>query len=153
MMSELQQTQISLYDTDYNLWILETVKKLENKDFNSLDLENLIDEVLYLSKRDKRKLQSLLKRLFEHLLKLKYWQGEIERNKQHWRGEIVNFRQQIRYTLEDSPSLISYLIEKLNQSYQDARVIVSQKSGLPLNTFPANPIANIEQVLDENWWP
>jgi hypothetical protein len=153
MVAQLKAETQSLYDTDYNLWILETVKKLENQDFRSLDLENLIEEVLDLSKRDKRKLQSLLKRLCEHLLKLKYWQSEIERNKRHWRGEITNFRQQIQYQLEDSPSLKPYLAEIYTQCYQDARQIASQKSGLSLNIFPEKPIASLEQILDENWLP
>jgi hypothetical protein len=59
-MKEITQQQKNLYETDYNLWVLETVKKLENGEFASLDLENLIEEVLDLSKRTKRKLQSLL---------------------------------------------------------------------------------------------
>jgi hypothetical protein len=106
-----------------------------------------------LSKREKRKLQNLLKRLCEHLLKLKYWESEIERNKRHWRGEITNFRQQIQYQLEDSPSLKTYLVQIYTLCYQDSRQIESQKSGLPLNTFPEDPIALLEQILDENWLP
>jgi len=27
--------QVTLYDTDYNLWVLETVKQLEKRDFDS----------------------------------------------------------------------------------------------------------------------
>ncbi|MGI0483626.1 DUF29 domain-containing protein [Geminocystis sp. CENA526] len=153
MVAQLIKNKTNLYDTDYNLWILETVKKLEIRDFNSVDWENLIEEVLDLSKRDKRKLQNLLKRLCEHLLKLKYWEWEIERNKKHWRGEITNFRQQIQYQLEDSPSLKPYLAEIYSQCYGDSRKIASQKSGLPLNTFPESPIAPLEQILDENWLP
>ena len=80
MVLEFKQKQKNLYDIDYNLWVLETVKKLENGDFKYIDLDNLIEEVLDLSKRDKRKLDSLLTRLCEHLLKLGYWQGEKERN-------------------------------------------------------------------------
>jgi mRNA-degrading endonuclease RelE of RelBE toxin-antitoxin system len=153
MVAQLKTESKNLYETDYNLWVLETVKKLENRDLDSLDWENLIEEVSDLSKRDKRKLQNLLKRLCEHLLKLKYWQSEIERNKRHWRGEITNFRQQIQYQLEDSPSLKPYLTEIYTQCYQDGRQIASQKSGLPLNTFPEKPIAPLEQILDENWLP
>jgi hypothetical protein len=153
MVAQLKTESKNLYETDYNLWVLETVKKLENRDLDSLDWENLIEEVLDLSKRDKRKLQNLLKRLCEHLLKLKYWQSEIERNKRHWRGEITNFRQQIKYQLEDSPSLKPYLTEIYTQCYQDSRQIASQKSGLPLNTFPEKPLASLEQILDENWLP
>ncbi|MBF2057706.1 MAG: DUF29 domain-containing protein [Cyanobacterium sp. T60_A2020_053] len=153
MVQQLIKEEKNLYDTDYHLWVLETIEKLEKRDLDSLDWENLIEEVLDLSKRDKRKLQNLLKRLCEHLLKLKYWEGEMERNKKHWRGEITNFRQQIQYELEDSPSLKPYLAQIYSQCYEDSRKIASQKSGLPLITFPENPIANLEQILDENWLP
>jgi hypothetical protein len=66
----------TLYDADYNLRVLETVKQLESKDFESVDWENLIEEVSDLSRRDKRKLESSLTQLIEHLLKIKYWQSE-----------------------------------------------------------------------------
>jgi hypothetical protein len=153
MLEELKTQDKNLYETDYNLWVLDTVKKLEKGDFQQLDLENLIEEVLDLSRRDKKKLKSLLRKLFEHLLKITYWQSEIERNKRHWRGEITNFRQQIKDELEDSPSLKNYLSEILEQCYQDGREIASQKSGLPLNSFPEKTIASLEQILDENWLP
>lgn len=73
MLTQSNQLTKSLYDTDYHLWVLETLKNLENKDFDSLDLENLIEEISDLSRREKRRLESLLICLFEHLLKLKYW--------------------------------------------------------------------------------
>lgn len=143
----------TLYETDYHLWILETVQKLENRDFSNLDLENLIAEVSDLSKRAKRKLQSLLIRLIEHLLKLAYWESELDKNRGHWLAEIRNFRQQINLELEDSPSLKPYLLERLDDCYQKARAIASDRSQLPLQTFPEKPIANLEQILDEDWFP
>ncbi|WP_017293788.1 DUF29 domain-containing protein [Geminocystis herdmanii] len=153
MVAQLIKNQTNLYDTDYNLWILETVKKLENKDFNSVDWDNLIEEVLDLSKRDKRKLESLLIKLIEHLLILGYWQSEKERNKGHWEREILNFQQQIIRELEDSPSLKNHLKNKFLDCYQKGCKLASKHSQLPLNTFPENPIAPLEQILDENWLP
>ena len=150
-MTEVKQVSQSLYDTDYNLWVLETVAKLQAKDFENLDLENLVEEVLDLSKRDKRKLESLLARLFEHLLKLKYWESERERNQGHWEREITNFRLQIIRLLEDSPSLRSHLENRFTKLYQDGCQLASKRSQLPLNTFPSSPIGNLEQILDENW--
>ncbi|MEB3883624.1 DUF29 domain-containing protein [Lyngbya sp. CCY1209] len=152
-MPESTQQLKTLYDTDYNLWVLETVQKLESRDFDALDLENLIDEVLDLSRRDKRKLESLLTRLFEHLLKLAYWDSEIDENKNHWKREIRNFRKQINRELKASPSLKNYLSDRLSELYQDARELVSDISGLPVSHFPPTAIANLEQVLDENWFP
>ena len=153
MVAELIKNPKSLYDTDYNLWVLETVKQLENQDFKSVDWENLIEEVLDLSRRDKKKLQSLLIKLFEHLLKLKYWPSEYQYNKGHWEAEIRNFRQLIGLELEDSPSLKPYILEIFDKCYQKGRLIAADRSQLPLNTFPETPIANLEQVLDENWLP
>jgi signal transduction histidine kinase len=153
MVAELKSQEKTLYDTDYNLWVLETVEKLKNRDFNSLDLDNLIEEVLDLSRQDKRKIQSLLIQLFEHLLKLKYWEAERPYNKGHWEAEIRNFRQQINIQLEDSPSLRKHISEVFNDSYKKGRALASDRSQLPLNTFPENPIATVERALDENWLP
>jgi hypothetical protein len=91
--------------------------------------------------------------LIEHLLKLGYWEAEKERNESHWKGEIRNFRKQIKKELKASPSLKSYLQEIFEESYQDSREIVSDKSRLPLHIFPENPILPLEQILDENWLP
>ena len=80
MVIQLQTTAKKLYDTDYNLWVMETVDQLKNKNFDAIDLENLIEEVSDLSRREKKKLKSLLRNLLEHLLKLKYWEFEIIQN-------------------------------------------------------------------------
>ncbi|AFZ49054.1 DUF29 domain-containing protein [Dactylococcopsis salina] len=162
MVADSPQAQKQLYETDYHLWVVETVKKLQNREFETIDWENLIDEVSDLSRREKKKLKSLLRNLWEHLLKFKYWQNEWERNQSHWKGEIRNFRKQIRDELEDSPSLKNYLHDISAQCYEDAKAIVSDKSELPLDHFPENAmslcdcpkdIAPLEQVLDENWLP
>jgi hypothetical protein len=153
MVTQIKTENKSLYETDYNLWVLDTVKKLENRDLDSLDWENLIEEVLGLSRSDKRKLESLLTRLIEHLLKLGYWETEKERNRKHWKGEIINFRKQIKRLLRDSPSLKPYLKSVFEECYQDGREITTEKSELPLSTFPEEPIASLEQILDENWLP
>ena len=50
-------------------------------------------------------------------------------------------------------SLKHYLTEIFNGCYIDARKIVSKRSQLPLDNFPEKPIADLEQILDENWLP
>jgi len=153
MVTGSQKKQETLYEKDYNLWVLETIKKLENQDFNTVDWDNLLEELSDLSRREKRKLESLLMRLVEHLLKLKYWENEIENNRGHWEAEILNFRKQIKKELKASPSLKPYLFEIWNECYQDGREIAAARSQLPLETFPEQPIATLEQVLDQSWLP
>jgi len=153
MVTGSQKSQETLYEKDYNLWVLETIKKLENQDFNTVDWDNLLEELSDLSRREKRKLESLLMRLVEHLLKLKYWENEIENNRGHWEAEILNFRKQIKKELKASPSLKAYLLEIWEECYQDGREIAAARSQLPLETFPEQPIATLEQVLDQSWLP
>ncbi|PNW31517.1 UNVERIFIED_CONTAM: hypothetical protein BEN50_19790, partial [Euhalothece sp. KZN 001] len=122
----------------------------------------LIDELLDLSKREKRKIESLLIKLFEHLLLLQYWKLERERNRGHWEREIMNFRLQILRQLEDSPSLKNHLQDKFQQCYQDGCKLASKHSQLPRDTFPESAIAlcncpkdiaPLDQILDEDWLP
>ncbi|MBL1208934.1 DUF29 domain-containing protein [Geminocystis sp. GBBB08] len=153
MVAELIKNKTNLYETDYNLWILETVKQLENKNFNAVDWENLIEEVLDLSERKRRKMTSLLMKLIEHLLILQYWDSEKERNKSHWEREILNFRLQIMEELEDSPSLNNHLNNKFFDCYLKGCKLASKHFQLPLDRFPEKPIASLEQILDENWLP
>ncbi|MGK7881265.1 MAG: DUF29 domain-containing protein [Crocosphaera sp.] len=142
-----------LYETDYDRWVLQTVQQLQDKNYEAIDWENLIDEVMDLSRRQRDKLMSLLTRLFEHLLKLAYWESERDYNYRGWNGEIQNFRIQIKRLLKKSPSLKVYLVEIFEESYQDARKITIKKTGLDSTIFPDKPIANLEQVLDDDWLP
>jgi len=153
MVAESKQGQKQLYETDYHLWVIETIKKLQNREFEGIDWEDLIDEVSDLSRREKQKLRSLLKRLVEHLLKLKYWEFQVKDNETHWKREILNFRQQLQEILADSPSLKPYSKEIYPECYQKGRKLASTASGLPLASFPSEPIAPLEKVLEESWLP
>ncbi len=149
---ETKTTEKSLYETDFYQWIQSTVDKLEKQEYKDIDLENLIEEVACLGRKEKHSLKSLLTRLLEHLLKLAYWESEKEYNAYHWEGEILNFRIQLRDVIEDSPSLKPLAREILAKCYQDACKVVSKKSRLSLNTFPSNLNANLEQILDEDFY-
>jgi hypothetical protein len=150
MVAELRQMAETLYDRDYNLWVLETVKQLQHRDLDALDWDNLIEEVRDFSRRDQRKLESLLNRIFEHLLLIVYWQRELIHNQEHWEREVLTFRLQLNRLLKDSPSLRNYLENYLPEGYAKGRKLAAQ---LPLATFPEFPIASLDQVLDEDWWP
>ncbi|MEI6063788.1 MAG: DUF29 domain-containing protein [Pseudanabaena sp. ELA748] len=56
----------SLYESDYLLWIQETIAKLKNRDFENLDLENLIEEIEYLGRSQRKELESHLATLLAH---------------------------------------------------------------------------------------
>jgi hypothetical protein len=143
----------TLYEQDYYLWLEKTISLLENRQFSELDLENLIEEISDMGKSQRQSLKSYLTRLLEHLLKLAYWESELEYNRRVWKNEIRNFRLRIQQILEDSPSLKPYLSEIFSPCYQNARKLFLDISGIAQNLVSLNPIGTIEQVLDEDWFP
>ena len=74
-----------------------------------MDWGNLLDEIQDMGASQKRALRSYYYRLVEHVLKLRDWRAERDRNETKWRVEILNFRREIKDILEDSPSLKNYL--------------------------------------------
>ena len=152
MVTSTQPTTQTLYDQDYYLWIRTTINQLRTGQFSAVDLENLLEELETMGKSEKRAIESLLTKLLVHLLKLKCWDSERERNQGHWQGEVRTFRRQIKKSLKDSPSLKPYILEIFDECYQDARKEASDRSELPLDIFPLTPIASLEQILDETWF-
>lgn len=152
MVAQSQPATQTLYDRDYYLWLKTTINQIRTGQFSGVDLEHLIEELESMGRSQKRTVKSLLTKLFEHLLKLKYWETERERNQGHWKGEIRTFRRELKAELQDSPSLQPYILEVFEECYQAARLETGDRSQLPLDTFPITPIGSLEQILDENWF-
>ncbi|NMF56670.1 DUF29 domain-containing protein [Pseudanabaena yagii] len=93
----------SLYESDFLLWTQDTVAKLKAKDFDHVDLENLIEEIESLGKSEKKEIKSRLTTLLEHLIKRIYVDMPQEFN--GWERTIRNQRTEIEFLLDDSPSL------------------------------------------------
>ena len=153
MTAKTQLLPKTLYNQDYYLWLQDTIEQLQLGRISSLDLDNLIEELVNMGKSERRALESLLTRLLEHLLKLADWETEREYNQRVWKNEIRNFRLQIKKILKDSPSLKSYLTEVLPECYQDACNLFTDSSGIPSENIANISIATLEQILDENWFP
>ena len=153
MVTSTQPTTQTLYDQDYYLWIRTTINQLRTGQFSAVDLENLLEELETMGKSEKRAIESLLTKLLVHLLKLKCWDSERERNQGHWLGEIRTFRRQITKSLQDSPSLKPYILEIFDECYQDARELAADETGLPLYAFPKESPFSPEDTLNLDYLP
>jgi hypothetical protein len=140
----------SLYEQDTSLWVTETVNKLKAKDFENLDLENLIEEVEALGKSQRNATKSFLRRLIEHLLKRCY--VPLPECYIGWQREIRAFRNEIKDILEDSPSLKNFLLEIFPKIYASA--IASVREEYPQINFPDHWLEeyDINAVLNRNFW-
>ncbi len=139
-----------LYEIDDHQWLLETINLLKQKNFHELDLDNLIEELEYLARKDKAKVKSLLEQLIIHILLLEYWTNEYERNKNHWQCEVLAFRNQLEDRL--TTNLRNYLLEEMNNIYQRALKQVQIKTNYQVN-FPAKSPYSFEKLLSENFLP
>ncbi|NET73272.1 MAG: DUF29 domain-containing protein, partial [Sphaerospermopsis sp. SIO1G2] len=108
----------NLYEIDENLWLEETIKLLKSNRLAELDIDNLIEELENLGRRDKAKVASLLEQIIRHLLLLEYWQQEAQYNYGHWKAEIRSFRNQLKRHL--TTNLYQYLDKNLSSIYHDA---------------------------------
>ncbi|MFK0731034.1 MAG: DUF29 domain-containing protein [Gloeotrichia echinulata HAB0833] len=143
----------ALYSQDFYQWIQTTIQNIRNRELNSLDWENLLEELEDLGNEQKHQLENRLLVLLEHLLKLTYWHQERNYNSRGWKGTIIEQRKQLKKLLKRNPSLKPYLLEVFAEAYQDARDITIVKTGIEPEIFPLEPIVTPEQALDENWLP
>jgi hypothetical protein len=134
---------ITKYDRDYFEWSQEQSRLLKERKFDLLDVENLAEEIESLGKSDRHKLESLLFRLLEHLLKRRY--VGIQECYRGWDIEIRNFSREIKKLLKDSPSFNNYIREIAPKCYQDAIRSVSQDYEL----YDFSGGLDIEAVIEE----
>ncbi|MEH2235593.1 DUF29 domain-containing protein [Nostoc sp.] len=140
-----------LYEIDDHLWLEETIKLLKANHLEELDLENLIEELENLGRRDKAKVASLLEQIVRHLLLLQYWTEESQYNYGNWKAEIRSFRNQLKRHL--TTNLYQYLENELASIYDDALGYIIDKSEGKLDNLPQSSTYTLEQLLDINYLP
>ncbi|MFN9175269.1 MAG: DUF29 domain-containing protein [Synechocystis sp.] len=133
----------TLYDQDYGRWAEKMADLLAQGRFSELDIENLVDEVRDLSKRERDRLLSSLRLIVHHLLK---WDYQPQRRSRSWQVTIQRERNNISFYLKDSPSLKRYLTDEwLGQLYENAKLEAFKETGLE---FPLNCPFGIDEVLN-----
>ncbi len=129
---------INLYEIDFFEWTQNQAKALQNHHLEALDWEHLKEEIEDLGNEKVNAVNSLLKQLIEHKLKLDYSQDIYSRN--HWLKEVDNFQDEI----EDR--LTKALFNKLDlpKQYERARRAVLREYKLDL---PANCPYTFEELM------
>ncbi len=136
-----------LHDRDFNLWVEEMKIKIQNREFKEMDWDNLLDEIDDMGASQKRALDSYMQRLIEHILKLKYWQAEVDRCRNGWMVEVTNFRSRINRILKKNPSLKNYLDAEYNDIYQDATKAMKLLFKMPEDNF-----VELAQIMQEDYF-
>jgi hypothetical protein len=97
----------TLYEHDFQHWIEQTICYLEAGQFDRLDTQNLIEELIDFGRWERRALTSNLKILIAHLLNLRIQHNVPEQMKGSWYDSMVEHRQRVWDSLQNIPSLKS----------------------------------------------
>jgi hypothetical protein len=138
------------YAADFFAWTQDQGRRLRDLRPNSIDWENVAEEIESLGKSQRSEIRSRLIVALTHLLK---WAYQPENRSNSCRASVTGARNEILDELSESPSLRRYPGEVLGRQYPVARLGASGETGLPLETFPAECPYTIEQVLDRDFWP
>ena len=136
----------SLYDRDFAAWVEQQVELLRSSRTAGLDVENLVEELEGLTKRDERELGAQLKRIMAHLLEQQY---QPERASRSWADSIANGREELVDILEQSPSLRRTLPGLMTKNYPRALSQAARDTRLPTGSFPGRPPFSLAEVLGE----
>jgi len=139
-----------LYEQDLFAWTQQQVNLLTHQRWHELDVENLIDELEGMARRDRREMINRLIILIAHLLK---WEFQPDHQSGSWRGSIQEQRLQLNGLLEDSPSLHQQFIESLEKAYPQAVKLASKETELPTTKFPNECPYELAQLSDEDFLP
>lgn len=138
------------YEEDFAAWLEDQAGRARRGEIESLDLENIAEELDGMARSDRREIRNRLTVLLVHLLKHKF---QPARRSRAWRATIAEQRQRIAAVIEDSPSLGPFPASILDRCYADARTQAALETGLPETTFPEKCPSSIEDILDPRGLP
>ncbi|GAC1461642.1 MAG: DUF29 domain-containing protein [Chamaesiphon sp.] len=140
----------SFYETDFYAWTQQQIELLDAQAWHSLDVQNLIEELADLGRRERQELRNRLGVLLGHLLK---WQCQSEQRSNSWLATIREQRREVSLLLKENPSLKPYLLEALGFAYQAGQDLAVRETGLPYETFPSECPYPLEEILNEAFLP
>ena len=141
-----------LYEHDFPLWAERQAALLRAGRFDELDLDNLIEEVEDLGRRERDTVESFVETILEHLLKLDLARAERPR-----RGWLVTVdKQRARLARMLTRTLKHHLESALSALYAGLRRPLArqlEKDGVALDALPHACPYSLDQILDPDWYP
>ncbi len=133
------------YDGDVVAWARQQVEFMKTGRFSELDLENVIEEIDDVAKRERRELKSRMAILLAHLLKCKY---QPSMRTPSWTATVRIQRRSIAALLDQMPSLQPALNDTqwFAGAYDDGLLQAVQET--QLDVFPATCEWSVDEVLN-----
>lgn len=145
----MNSQSLSLYETDFYAWTEKQRQLLRDRQWNELDLPNLIEEIESLGKQQRQELRNRLSVLIAHLLK---WQYQPQSRSRSWLATIRVQRREVQQLLQENPSLKPYLEEALAIAHQNGRDLAMGETNLPEHTFSLHSYS-LTEIISADFYP
>lgn len=136
-------------DTEYDSWLLEQAQLLRDRNFQHLDIDNLVEEIEALVRGEKSSVEQFAYLIMLHLLLIEYWYEQSEWNRNHWEAEITGFRLQLNNKL--TTNLRKHLAQRLDFLYSKAyqAAVTKTKSSINGDRFPQERKYSLEDIIND----
>ncbi|WP_422473198.1 DUF29 domain-containing protein [Endozoicomonas sp. ALB032] len=158
----------NLYKTDYTAWLGQQRELLAKRQFDQLDIDNLLEAMERRMGDEVKELRAHLVVLLVHLLKYDYQKRILkdpwveDKVLYTWIPSINNPRREIELHVEENPCLQPNAEEIMANVYPKAkrdaidelnRYIKIKSKRLNKNSFPKECPWSFEQATKKNWLP
>ena len=139
-----------LYDTDIVAWASEQAALIRGRQWHSLDIEHIAEEIECVGKQERRELESRIAVLIGHLLKWKFQPG---RRCTNWENIIDAQRTFVENCLDEAPSLRHCLADKAWQQRVWNHGYVAATGETGLHDLPRQAMWSADQLRDPEFFP
>jgi hypothetical protein len=144
-MSEQRDRSVNQYEQDFYAWTQAQSELLRLGKWQSLDIENLAEEIESLGKQQKQELRNRLGILIGHLLK---WEYQPLLRGKSWKFTIIEQRDEVLDILQENPSLKPYLDQAIQKGFRQGINLVLRETPLDYADLPSECPYAIAQILD-----
>jgi hypothetical protein len=153
MATRVKSKPKDLYEEDFFAWTEVQAELLRQRQFDSLDLDNLIDEVDGLGRAEKKDVLSNAAVVVEHLLKLEYSPARAPRS--GWIDSVLEHRNRLEFDL--TPRLRQILEDELSRVHEVARRTADRRlrthgEDAAAAALPPSCPYTVDQIIGD-WWP
>ena len=125
------------YEFDGYGWAMAQAELIRARRFESVDWDNVAEEVESVGKTEQSHAESALRVLMTHILK---WRHQPKRRSRSWALSILEQRLRYERRMAQNPGLQAKREEMRDDAYRLARIAAAKETDLPLRTFPEAPL-------------
>ena len=133
------------YEDDVYGWVQEQVALLRAGRVDSLDLDNIAEELNDVGLSEYHRLQSAVEIVLLHMLK---WDQQPERRSRSWALSIAEHRERALMQLERSPGLKSSLEAAQRKAFRLGRLGAARQMKRPLRMLPTECPYTWDEILN-----